>query len=369
MIFSQIQNTGKFLKKFAKKLYKNIISQNMKNFTTIWVLTDNKIGSNNQSIALAEQLFPHYTTKKIEYNNFIKLPNFIRRESLLGINLKKSDDLNTNEYPDILICAGRRLSSVALNIKNKSQGKTFIINIMNPNLPYNKFDLILLPKHDNTNKKTLAKNSNIIETNGSLNQVKLDRMENESAKWQMELSRMPKPRIGFIIGGDTKNTTFPAEDFGQTTKALSDLTNKLNGSLLITTSRRTSANCLAKLKDNLNCKHYLYDWNNENTKATEHKNPLGNPYFAYMGTSDYIVVTGDSMSMVSEACSTGKPVYVYMPDSALGKKHKRFCKRLLENGYIKEFNKNILDLEKFKYEPLNEAKRVAGIVMKKIEKK
>jgi mitochondrial fission protein ELM1 len=291
----------------------------------IWVLTDERIGSNNQSIALAEQLSQHYITKNIKYNNLIKLPNFIRRGSLLGINLKKSDDLNTNEYPDVLICAGRRLSSVGLNIKNKSQGKTFVINIMNPNLPYNKFDLILLPKHDDTKPVIKARNKNIIETNGSLNKVKLDRIDNEKAKWQIELEKMPEPRIGFIIGGDTKSTKFPAENFGKTTKQLSDLTKKLGGSLLITTSRRTSYECLQELKKNLDCKYYLYDWNDENTKSPEHRNPLGNPYFAYMGISDYLVVTGDSMSMVSEACSTGKPVYVYMPDSALGKKHKRFC--------------------------------------------
>lgn len=333
----------------------------------IWVLTDDRIGSNNQSIALAEQISANYITKKIEYNNLIKLPNFIRRCSLLGINLSQSDDLN-KPYPDVLICAGRRLSSVALNIKKRSQGKTFVINIMNPNLPLNKFDLVLLPQHDNTKPVIKARNKNIIETNGSLNKVKLDRISNEKAKWRMELEQMPAPKIGFIIGGDTKSTKFPTKDFGKITKQLSDLANKLNGSLLITTSRRTSNKCLQALKENLNCKNYLYDWNDENSKPEEQKNPLGNPYFAYMGISDYIVVTGDSMSMVSEACSTGKPVYVYMPESALGKKHMRFCKKMIEEGYVKEFDENISDLEQYEYEPLNEAKRVAEIVINKLKK-
>lgn len=333
----------------------------------VWVLTDNKIGSNNQSIALAEQISPHYITKKIKYNGLIRLPNLIRGGGLLGVNLTKSDNLQTAEYPNILICAGRRLSSIALNIKKKSQGKTFVINIMKPNLPYKKFDVILLPKHDNTSESTKSKNPNIIETNGSLNKVKLDRIENESSKWQIELNKMPTPRIGFIIGGDTKSTKFPAKDFGKTTKALSDLVNKLGGSLLITTSRRTSSKCLQALKENLDCKHYLYDWNDENSKSAKKKNPLGNPYFAYMGIADYLIVTGDSMSMVSEACSTGKPVYVYMPNSALGKKHKRFCSELLANSYIKEFNKNVSNLETYEYKPLNEAKRIAEIIVNKLK--
>jgi len=333
----------------------------------IWILTDNRIGSNNQSIAIAEKLSSDYITKKIEYNSLIKLPNFIRRSSLLGIDLSKSDSLD-GSYPDLLISAGRRLSSVALNIKKKSGGKTFIVNIMDPNLPYNKFDLVLLPQHDNISETMKIKYPNIIETIGSVNRIQSTKMKSEAKKWETELKKLPKPYIAFIIGGDTKNTTFPPNKFGEITKALSNLANTMNGSLLITTSRRTSPACLQALKENLNCKYYLYDWNDENLKSEEQKNPLGNPYFAYMGISDYLVVTGDSMSMVSEACSTGKPVYVYMPNQALGKKHKRFCAKLITKGYIKEFNESTKKLETYKYSPLNEAKRITGILMKKLEK-
>src|SRR3546814_9290061 len=35
-----------------------------------------------------------------------------------------------------------------------------------------------------------------------------------------------------------------------------------------------------------------------------------NPYFGILALADHVVVTGDSVNMVSEAASTGKPVHV-----------------------------------------------------------
>ena len=83
----------------------------------------------------------------------------------------------------------------------------------------------------------------------------------------------------------------------------------------------------------------------------------------------FLVVTGDSMSMVSEACSTGKPTYVYMPKDSLGKKHLRFLQALMKDNYIKEFDKNTVNLEKYDYEPLDELNRVIKIIEKKLKEK
>ena len=44
----------------------------------VWVLTDDRTGSNNQSIAIAESLSNNCVVKKISYNFFVKLPNFLR---------------------------------------------------------------------------------------------------------------------------------------------------------------------------------------------------------------------------------------------------------------------------------------------------
>ena len=331
----------------------------------VWILTDDRTGSNNQSIAVGESLSTDCVVKKISYNFFVKLPNFIRKDTLIGVNKKESSDIE-NDLPDVVVCAGRRLSSVALYIKKLSKGKTFVINILNPNLPYNKFNLILLPFHDNTPKKYLEK-GNIVETYGSLNRVNKQKIESETEKFKPLIDKYKKPLISFIIGGDTKDYKYNPRDFGKITKGLSNITNKLSGSLLITTSRRTSAGCIEEIKNNLDCNNYFYDWAWENNPDNNAKSELGNPYFAMLGSADFLVVTGDSISMVSEACSTGKPVYVYMPKDILSKKHYRFCKKLLDDGYIEEFNENTTDFEVYSYKPLNEVERLNKIILKKIK--
>ena len=321
----------------------------------IWVLTDDRVGSNNQSIALAEKLSNNFIVKNIKYNFLIKIPNIIRQSTLIGVNKKKSDDINNN-FPDIIISAGRRLSSVALNIKKKSNKKIFLINILNPNLNFKKFDLVILPKHDNFNIK---KYNNIIEINGSLTKINKELLKNDIKKWTPFFSKYKKPFISFLIGGDTKNYKFDNEKFENIIKHISKLINNINGTLLLNTSRRTNNECLSILKKYVTCDNYFYNWNEK----------LGNdsPYFSFLDLSDYIIVTADSMSMISDACSTGKPVYVYIPTNKISKKHLNFVNIMKKENYIKLFNENLIEFEKYFYTPLNEVERIANIVKDRIK--
>lgn len=333
----------------------------------VWALTDDRVGSSNQSIAIAEKLSRYYVIKRIVYNTFIRIPNFLRRDTLVGISKKQSSDLK-EELPDIVVCAGRRLSSVALNIKKRSHGRTFIINIMNPNLPYNSFDVLLFPVHDNTPHKHLEKSS-IIETHGSLTRVNTIKVEEESEKWSEFFKNYKRPLISLFVGGDVKNRRYDNEEFGIMVSNLANMVNKMGASLLITTSRRTSNECTNQVRKKSNCDHYIYDWKWENDQRNLMKSELGNPYFAFLGLSDFLIVTGDSMSMISEACSTGKPTYVYMPRRSLSEKHLRFCDEMLKQGYIKEFDRNTELVQKYNYNPLNELDRVVNMILKKMEER
>jgi mitochondrial fission protein ELM1 len=330
----------------------------------IWVLTDFRVGTNSQSIGIAEKLGYKFETKKIEYNSFAGVPNFLKRASLIGIDKQKSDSLEA-PYPDVIISAGRRLASVSAYIKKKSGGKTFAVHITRPNLPHSMFNMLVLPKHDGFKKDV----GNIVTTVGSVNKINRKKMQEAGKKWKKELEKFPSPRIGVLLGGDTKSTKFSPKAFGKFAKTLSDIVNGSGGSLFVTTSRRTSAECVKELKDNLRCENYFYDWNLEDKLPEKKKNPLGNPYFAYMELSDFLVVTGDSMSMCSEACSTGKPVYIYASQQEIPAKHFRFCKSTVDSGYAKWFEFNLKKLKDYKYTPLNESQRVADIIKKEISKR
>ena len=87
-----------------------------------------------------------------------------------------------------------------------------------------------------------------------------------------------------------------------------------------------------------------------------------NPYTGFLGLAEAIIVTSDSINMVSEACSTGKPVYI-LPMGVNNKRRQSFLETMQKEGRAKPFDGN---LESWTYEPLNETERVATIIKEKL---
>jgi uncharacterized protein len=120
------------------------------------------------------------------------------------------------------------------------------------------------------------------------------------------------------------------------------------GSLLVTTSRRTPLEVIAILRSKLQNPKYFYDARSEGA----------NPYSGLLACSDIIITSGDSISMCSESCSTGKPVYIYSPISLTPPKYLYFQRRLIESGYAKMLGDNKGDF----YTPLSDAKIIADYI-------
>ena len=88
------------------------------------------------------------------------------------------------------------------------------------------------------------------------------------------------------------------------------------------------------------------------------KVPSPNPYFGILSSVDYIVVTADSISMCSEATSSGKPVYIFYDDKIVEDTHIKIVSYLIKKGYARLFEKEV-NLEKFSYTTRNSAKGIA----------
>ncbi len=78
-----------------------------------------------------------------------------------------------------------------------------------------------------------------------------------------------------------------------------------------------------------------------------------------LALADAIVVTSDSVSMVSEACATGKPVHVFSIGGGGYKKLSEFHRTLQNHGVTRPFSGTI---EQWSYEPIRETERIAKIV-------
>ena len=90
-----------------------------------------------------------------------------------------------------------------------------------------------------------------------------------------------------------------------------------------------------------------------------------NPYFGLLSLGEVIIVTSDSMSMMSEACSTGKPVYIYEMPSGSGRQ-KQFVESLIQKGCARPFSGRV---EIWKNEPLEETRKAADFVIERYEAK
>lgn len=166
----------------------------------------------------------------------------------------------------------------------------------------------------------------------------------EAVKFYPQVSHLPPPRIAVSIGGSNAVYKLTPREMKMISEKLRTLADG-GTSLMITTSRRTGAKNLAILEKTLKDTP-SYIWDGRGT----------NPYYGMLGLAEAILVTCDSVNMVSEACSTGKPVMVIdLPGGS--DKFRRFHEMMRAEGLTRPFSGTI---EKWKYEPLDETRLVAA---------
>ncbi len=315
----------------------------------IWALFDSRIGSVNAIRGVLQNLPQNkfdVTEKQISYTWLAKLPNWFKGASLIGLTSDAKEAL-TPPFPDLVIAATRRTSSVARWIKKQSQGKTKIVQILHPGpgSHLKDFDLIFVPEHD----KSKEYSSNMIYTIGSPTRTNLKTMEEAKAKWEKVFEHLPRPWTMVIVGGAVKGKPLSMGNAEGFAMEVLKLKNEIGGSILITDSRRTGLQAREKIMSILkDIPAYTYLWGEEKE----------NPYMGYLACADNIIVSGDSVSMTCDACGTGKPVYIYTGFEWLTPKQMRFVQSLYDNGYaIASISPKKLEFEGGKY--LNVAEDVA----------
>ena len=283
----------------------------------VWALLDDRQGNTNQTLGVADALGIPYQTKRIEFNAWTRLPNLFLYHSALAI---RNPDVLQPPWPDVVISTARRLGLVASYIKHRHPA-AFLAQIQWPGRPADQFDLIAAPLHDDA-----PKNANVFETLGAPHRVAPETLSREAELWRAKLAHLPSPRIALLVGGSSRNRHFEAEHARALGEAASRLAQDLGGSLLVTTSRRTGEEATRVLREHLYGAHYFHGWNDADS---------ANPYFGFLGLADAVIATGESVSMCSEACATGKPVYIYASDDFMSPKHRVFVAALFAKGHAR----------------------------------
>jgi mitochondrial fission protein ELM1 len=323
----------------------------------IWILADHRLGTYQQSIALAESIGFKYELLKVNYNYLSKLPNFLLQYLPIHLDKKSSQIiqdliLNSNYTPKFIISSGRRTASLALKLKKKFPS-TKIIQIMQPGINYENFDFVILPTHDKIKNK---KFKNLITTTGALSRINDELIEIEKQKFANFFKKINKEIIILLIGGNSKGSYCDPKSIKNLCQQISTIANNMNCFLVVFNSPRTSSQINQILFQNIKCDHVFYEF--QNVKDN-------NPYIASLGWGSYFVVTGDSVSMISECCSTGKPVYIFDEEKISSSKHRIFHQQFFKNNYAVLLSNTITFLKKGSFPKLQEAKRVSSLICSK----
>ena len=311
-----------------------------------WVITDGKAGHVTQAMGLADAMgFDTVEKTILPAIPWRWLPASLWPRGVSGLG--GDTGILSGTPPDLIISCGRHAVGPALWVKSRSQGHSFHIHVEHPRVDPRRFDLIASPKHDG------LKAPNVISVLGSLHRVTPQKLTAAAADLAPKLSYLPHPRVAVLLGGNNSVYRLTDAVTDQLADGLQRLTKDFGAGLMVTASRRTGAAAEARLRDrlaDLPCE--FWDGTGDN------------PYLGFLGSADAIVVTCDSVNMASEACSTGKPVYVVDLESSRDSKFAAFHKSLADAGITRPFDGT---LDTWTYETLDETARVATELRRRME--
>jgi len=312
---------------------------------TCWVITEGMAGTENQCLGIAESLGVTPVVKKIKLRFPWKQLTPILKYSPLYALSNDGDKLEP-PWPDLILASGRKAITAGWAIKKRNPKKTFLVQIQDPRTNPALFDLVVVPQHD------ITRGNNVHVTTCALHLLTPEKLNNEAQKFSHKLSHLPNERIAILIGGNSKAHQLTK---ARTKKLITQLLEFADAGfgLMVTASRRTGNENMEILQQKLSPHPNIYFWNGDGE----------NPYFGFLGLAHYILVTNDSVSMTSEAISTGKPVYSIELEGGASRLNN-FHQLLQEQGYTRKFEGQ---LEKWTYEPPNDTLGVAHAILKRIK--
>ncbi|MGH8665420.1 MAG: mitochondrial fission ELM1 family protein, partial [Burkholderiales bacterium] len=282
----------------------------------VWVLLGRHEGDNRQTLALAEALGWPYEKRRLVFKPGRIPPTWLLGASLLGLNRRCSDEL-APPWPDLVLACGRRTAPVARWIRVRSGGNTRLVHLGRPRAPLEAFDLVVT-----TPQYGLPGRANVLHNVLPLNRAVPQPSEAAVAAWSSRLDSLRRPWIALLVGGTSSSSQLGQADARDLRARAEALVRKRGGSLLIATSPRTPTTAADILLHRSGLPGVCYRWR---------ANDPDNPYALFLARADELIVTGDSASMLAEACATGRPVhYVPLPRPSRRRRIASIVLRLLE---------------------------------------
>jgi len=282
-----------------------------------WVITDSAAGNQRQALALAEHL-------QLPLRHLVLQPrapwSWLAPRLTLGGRLAlpaRQRRLFAPPWPAVVIGCGRAAALFTRLLRQLADGRCYTVQILNPRIDPAHWDTVIAPRHDRLD------GPDVLRPLGSLNGVD-DEWLADGRDACPRFAELPQPRVGVLLGGPRQGIALDVDYARRLATRLLERQRREGGSLLVLGSRRTSPALVEVFRDALRGVPGLL-WAGPDDGR--------NPYPGVLGWADRLVVTPDSVNMLSEACAVGCPVETLVA-APLPPKIARFHQALREAGLL-----------------------------------
>ena len=218
--------------------------------------------------------------------------------------------------PELVIGCGGVAAAVGAALRRDDRP---VVQVQHPRMDPRRFDLVVVNRHDELT------GPNVVVTRTALHRVTPARLAAAAAAWQPRLAHLKRPLVAVLIGGSNGRFRLDAAVGTELAGQLAAMMRDDGVGVAVTPSRRTDAAVTRVMAETLApLGGHVWDGSGDN------------PYFGMLALADLIIVTQDSVSMISEAAATSAPV-MFAPLPGRWSRHELFLKPLLAEDRIRPF--------------------------------
>ena len=281
-----------------------------------WVLTTGEAGMRSQALGLAEAVGLPIEEKRIAPKRaWSWLPAGFLPMPLTALHPEGAR--LAPPWPRLVVGCGRRSIGAVLAVKRAARGASFAAYVQNPEWGREKFDLVAAMPHDG------VKGLNVVTVPTALNVVTREKLAAAREQWRARIATTGQPVLGVLVGGDNSGYRLSAATTARLIRILKESHASKGFLAAITPSRRTPEATKAMIANALAAEKFGWLWDETGE----------NPYFGILALADRLIVTSESISMISEALVTGRPVHV-LPLEGQGRRHQDFLARMIGEKFV-----------------------------------
>ncbi|HWE45970.1 MAG TPA: mitochondrial fission ELM1 family protein [Caulobacteraceae bacterium] len=284
-----------------------------------WAVTTGATGMRTQARGLAEAVADTVIEKTVGVRfPWSLLPGAWARSPRAVIDPDPELDQLEPPWPDLIVTCGRKSAAAAVAVKHASGGRTVAVHVQDPLTDPKAFDLVVAMPHDR------ARGENVLTVPTALHDLTPAKLQAAADKWRERFAPLGHPLIGVVLGGSTRNYDFDPAAGERLITLLRKAKDASGAGLAITPSPRTPQHLIGAFGSAFLGDPRVFLWDRDGT----------NPYHGILALADRLVVTSDSVSMMSEAISSPHPVEVF---DLGGERHAPILDRLIEEGLVARF--------------------------------